>query len=220
MTTTHKDIINYIAHEPEFNKICSTYSKNKTEADDLYQEFILSILEYKNIPKLIQVYDKGHIIYYCISIIKTMAVSIHAPHYKLYNDYSRRAYDIPKQSLNGNNIVDNFMHKSTNDKIRESILDFDTMYKVGLESNESNTENLQDVFSNTISNLNKINTRLTKLVDKDPLFFYNKQLFEMYYYENIPLRKIEELTKIDHCSIFKSLKKTLNLLSKIRLKPL
>lgn len=91
------EIMNGIIADNEYQVICRKYSPNDNAANELYQEFVLTIMEYKNQDKLWSVHQKGQMRYFGCAIIRTMATSSTSPYYKKIRQFNIDTYDIDEQ---------------------------------------------------------------------------------------------------------------------------
>jgi hypothetical protein len=60
-----------ICHNVKYKAICRTIAKREHLADDLYQEFILRLLEQSD-SKVNEAHEQGYLEWYCISIINSI----------------------------------------------------------------------------------------------------------------------------------------------------
>lgn len=74
-------IMNELANDGLYKEICKKYSSTKYLSDELHQEFFIVILEY-NQEKIIEIYEKNQLRYFCVGIIRRMATSSTSPYYK------------------------------------------------------------------------------------------------------------------------------------------
>lgn len=191
--TKIQTITNSIVNEPEYRKMCNIYANSQYEADELYQEFILAIMTYKNVNKLYQVYQNNQLLYYGCTILKNMSKSATSPFHKKIRQFSSNSLDISE-------------FKS------EEIMGYDSISFNELHEDTSHEIDLNDILMHVNKQYDKINIFLRKQEKKDPYFFYHKSLFEMYFYDNKSYRDIEALTQIKHTAVFHSIAKTTNLI--------
>jgi len=179
-----QEIAKHIVTEERYLDICNTYGGEYKE--DLYQEFIITIMSYKKIDKLYDIYKRKELPYFACTIIKTMATSNTSPFYKKIRGFSASSseYNV--------NILDTLLEEDT--------LTVDT------------EKDLQQVLTTISDNLIKIDKWMTKKVKKDAYFFYNRELFDMYYYQNLTYKDIEKLTGIKSVSAFHNVKSTVNMI--------
>lgn len=169
------EIVEYVAKNPELNKMINSICSDTRFKDDLKQEFLLILLEEED-KRLIKIYNEGKIWNWCYVILNNQWNSKTSPFYKKYRE---------------NKMVD----YNTDWIIDEEVDTFDI----------------------------KIAERVEEILKG--IHWYDAHLFKLYYFETIcdetgdlkkpyTLRGIEKLhtkknMKIDHVSVFLSVKKTL-----------
>jgi hypothetical protein len=67
----HTEVINTIIHDDRYKSVCKRTAKKPHLSDDLYQEFILSVLEIKD-DRLIRAKQGNYLEVFCISIINNI----------------------------------------------------------------------------------------------------------------------------------------------------
>lgn len=172
------EIIDYIINEPEFKNICESFGKANNIADELYQEFILYVLEYPNIQKYYEIFQRDQFLYYGCNMIKLSAVS---------NNHT-------------------FYRKIRRFGILSSEISTDVIDK------PKNTRAISDLLFILKENFIRINKWFDKKEKEDKVWWYHRTLFEKYIYEDMTYRQIEKETKINHASIYNSIKQTIKLI--------
>lgn len=180
-------IINEIINNTEYKDMCCLYGNNNVDGnwgEDAYQEFIITIMTHKKIDLLYELYLKKELLYYCHNIIKNMLVSSTSPFFKSYRQETNETFSLDSDNLTfiKNNIPDItiFEEEDTRleDKLDELIEDYEKVYKW-------------------------LDTQLSK----DPYFWYDYELLNLYLIENKSFRQIDKETGIKYNSVFETIKK-------------
>lgn len=85
-TLTKTDIINLITTDKEYLRISRKIAKGNDLQNDLYQEFIIVMIEY-NEGKLIEVFKKGQLKFFCTGIMQRMYYNKNSPFYKMHKKF-------------------------------------------------------------------------------------------------------------------------------------
>lgn len=183
--TQFNKIIKELSEDKLFKHICRNNSPNKYLKDELYQEFFLTILEY-NKQKIIDMYNKKQLTYFCIGLIKKMIHSNTSPFYtKIRKQY-----------------------------IKENEFDNETYPMKRYTAEVDDTEEIREKQINDMGKIDRINKILDNEERLNGRFFYKRKLFEMYYLNEMSYRDIEKHTHIPHVSVFWAVKEVKDLLKK------
>jgi len=170
--TTIEDIINHIYEDSFYKGFSSSFHMSPYIGEEIFQEFILIILE-QPIEKMIKLYDNKEFIYYSKVIIQNL----------VFNKYST--------------INKNYKQQISLDE-----------YELDIEDKESNSLDSREVDGL----LKRIDTFLEDYSEKNKDFWYDKELFNMYFYEDETYRSIGKKTRIPFTSIFHSIAGTKKLI--------
>ncbi len=169
-TTTIEDVVNHIYSDPFFKGFSSKFYNDEFLSEELFQEFLLIVLEKKD--KMIELYDNKQLNYYSYTVIRNLACN------------KSSTFNKNHSSLNRTELHDNF--ESTND----------------------------DIYQNELKGLlEEIDEFLSNKVKEDSNFWYNKELFELYFFGNESYRSLSQQTKIPITSIFNSVTTTKKLIN-------
>ena len=181
MKITIDTIINYIYENKRlFTNQINKHIKNQYMREEIFQEFLLIVTEKKD--KMIELFEKDQMKYYCLAVIKSLICNPHTPFNK---NFKVKYYPI------GEDLNDD----DDNRYIPELSVE-DNGYKV----NELN------------SLIDEIDKFLVKKTKEDKDFWYHKELYELYYSKDMSYRSLSELTKIPVSSIGDSINYTKTLI--------
>ena len=181
-----KEIIEAIINNPEYKQICNKYTVDEDASNELYQEFILTMYDYKKQDNLKEIFDRNELTWFCCGIIRNMATSSSSPFFKKV-----RKFSILSETLD--------IHSNISDEPYE----------------EQPNDLIDDIDINTLllklrTDIKKIDKWFMEKEVTDPFHFYHRVLFEMYYYDNMTYRQISKDTGIQHVSIFNSVNKSVD----------
>ncbi len=170
----------------KFTKMCYGITHNKEEIDDAVQELFLYFLQ-MNPETLKKIYDNDGtdgIIRYGAVVLKRALTSIRSPFYYKYKKYYEN--------------IDHQTHIIT--------------YPIIKNGEESNPKNLYNISEETIANvqfekLDRIDATLG-----EHCTWYDKKVFELYYYEGNTLDSLAKKTGISRNSLFTTIDKVRELL--------
>ena len=171
----------------KFTKMCYGLTKDKEEIDDAVQELMLYFLQ-MNPESLKKIYDKDGldgITRYGAVVLKRSLTSKRSPFYYKYKKYYKNLTGITyKASSSSTGKLHNNFHKS--------------IYNLPAEVVE-NTE---------FKKLDKIDLVL------NDLYWYDRKVFELYYYEGNTLDTLAKKTGISRNSLFTTIDKVREILKK------
>lgn len=150
------------------------------EWEDLYNELFLVVNQSLKKDSLKDIYERGHLLFYLCSTIKNMAIQPTSPYYRKNKQYNDVTIELTP------------MYNNT---YKEDIIIAHKPLKSIVEEIEVMT--------------NKINRYFERRLKADKYYFYHKQLFEMYYYDNMTLQAINNVTKISITNINYSIQATI-----------
>jgi len=119
----HRKIVNEIVNDLQYKRFCKKLCKgNKTNIhEDLYQEFILAILEY-NTDNLVYMYDLGKIKFLCLSII--FNINRHRIKPSVFNPDRNPLYELCKNTQEINKIPKQDVYNVNIDLNAIKVLDY------------------------------------------------------------------------------------------------
>ena len=173
----------------KFKEMCYGLTTDKNEVDELVQELMLYFLQ-MNPDVLKNIWEKDGkkgILNYGAVALKRAYTSPRSPYFYKYKKYYTH--------------IDRFSY-NTNKTISDDRLFFNNY-------NNKNIINIEDKKEQgTWEKLNKIDQALNKFN------WYDRKIFELYYYESNTLDSLSEKTKIGRNSLFSTIEKVRTLLKK------
>ena len=173
----------------KFRTMCYGITKDKEQIDDAVQELLLYFME-MNPTTLKSIWEKDGqdgIIRYGAVVLRRALTSPRSPFYYKYKKYYTH--------------IDSFCYSTT-----ITNTDADMAYRFDNRKNISNIPNQE------------VNYQWKKLeeIDKalDKLNWYDRKLFQLYYYEGNTLDSLAEKTKISRNSLFTTIDKVRTILKK------
>ena len=167
--------------------MCYGLTKDKTDIDNAVQELFIYFLERPELVK--KIYDKDGldgITRYGAVVLRRALTSVRSPFYYQYKKYYTH--------------LDSFTSNVTYDVIETGeVIPTKHLYNI---PEEPTTKNL------TFEKLDKIQAVL------DKLYWYDKKVFELYYYEGNTLDSLAKKTGISRNSLFTTIDKVRTILKK------
>ena len=170
----------------KFKDICSRYTNNKIDVDNATQELFMYFLERPELVK--KIYDKDGLIgitRYGAVVLRRALTSIRSPFYYQYRKYY------------------------TNLDWQSS----DITYTVTESGEESNPKNIYNIPEEVVENIGFKKLDDIDLVLND-LYWYDRKVFELYYYEGNTLDTLAKKTGISRNSLFTTIDKVREILKK------
>jgi|TARA_R110000824_G_C15115280_1_gene667510 RNA polymerase sigma factor (sigma-70 family) len=187
----NKIYIEITDHIPKLRQAAFRFTNDKNEVDEVVQEVLLYFLT-MNPATLKKIYDtdkiKGVISYACIMIKRNLTCKNNKYYYKI-NKYYSKINSIYTTSSSG----------KTSLKIEDDFPDWHKdLYNIPDESEPGRYLKLE-------------------LIDKalDDFYWYDREIFKLYYYEGNTLDKLAAKTKISRNSLFTTIDKVRNKLKKL-----
>ena len=170
----------------KFTKMCYGITTNKTDIDEAVQELFIYFLERPELVKKIYTKDgiEG-ITKYGAVVLRRALTSTRSPFYYQYKKYYTH--------------IDKFTSNATYDVIEE-----------GEVQPKKHLHNIPDVV------VENIGFKKLEEIDKvlDTMYWYDKKVFELYYYEGNTLDSLAKKTGISRNSLFTTIDKVRDLLKK------
>jgi len=173
----------------KFRTMCYGITKDKEQIDDAVQELMMYFMQ-MNPSTLSSIWEKDGedgIIRYGAVVLRRSLTSPRSPFYYKYKKYYTH--------------IDGACFSSSS-----TISDDDMAYSVANNKNISNIPNEEVNYQ--WKKLEQIDAAL------DKLYWYDKKLFELYYYEGNTLDSLAEKTKISRNSLFTTIDKVREILKK------
>ena len=172
----------------KFRVMCYGLTKNKTDIDNAVQELFIYFLERPELVK--KIYDKDDlegITRYGAVVLRRALTSTRSPFYYQYKKYYTH--------------IDTFTSNVTYDVIESGeVIPTKHLYNIAEEPSVKNLE---------FEKLDKIDLVLNSL------YWYDKKVFELYYYESNTLDSLAKKTGISRNSLFTTIDKVRTLLKSI-----
>lgn len=128
---TFNQIIEELANTPLYMDICKTYTANDYIKEELYQEFFIVLLKYKE-DKIIEMYNNKQLRYFCVGIIKTMATSSKSPFYNKIRKPQLTSIEFNTET----EITDDFDNNLDAETLREEFLNDINKFLMSKENEE------------------------------------------------------------------------------------
>ena len=171
----------------KFRTICYGLTKNKTDIDNAVQELMLYFLQ-MNPDTLKKIYTKDGIegiTKYGAVVLRRSLTSTRSPFYYQYKKY--------------------YTHIDAASS--------DSTYERGKRKNDQNPKNLYNIPEEVVENIGFKKLDKIDLVLND-LYWYDRKVFELYYYEANTLDTLAKKTGISRNSLFTTIDKVRKLLKK------
>jgi DNA-directed RNA polymerase specialized sigma24 family protein len=171
----------------KFRKMCFGLTKNETDIDNAVQELMVYFLERPELVK--KIYDKDGIegiTKYGAVVLRRSLTSIRSPFYYKYKKY-----------------YTNLDYQASN-----------ITYTLVEDGEESNPKNLYNIPAEVVENigfkkLDRIDAALGEM------YWYDRKVFELYYYEDNTLDSLAKKTGISRNSLFTTIDKVRTLLKEM-----
>ena len=171
----------------KFRKMCFGLTKNETDIDNAVQELMVYFLERPELVK--KIYDKDGIegiTKYGAVVLRRSLTSIRSPFYYKYKKY-----------------YTNLDYQASN-----------ITYTLVEDGEESNPKNLYNIPAEVVENigfkkLDRIDSALGEM------YWYDRKVFELYYYEDNTLDSLAKKTGISRNSLFTTIDKVRTLLKEM-----
>lgn len=122
---TAEQIVNLVATNPEYKKICTTIAKGNDLADDLFQELIIILIQYDK-AKLEQVYKSGGLKFFIIRILQNQYKSDSSDFHRKHRRFNQASVE-----LTGIEVWDN---EETKDQYYSYIVEYEQSREVHEDS--------------------------------------------------------------------------------------
>jgi len=203
---SNNEIVTSILEDGSLYGICKNITKQDQLTDDLFQEVVLILLEYNN-EKLNDSYNRKWLKYLTITIIKNQFNSKTSPFYKKYKKFN---YELRDQNYELSTI-DAYNEETSNTAI------YDSITKINRD---------KELSDRIFINIDRIEEIL------EDVYWYDKIIFQIYFKlgeynktdgpkrdleckkEKSTLRRIEEMTGIDHNSVGYTINNTIKYIQK------
>lgn len=173
---TLNTMVKFISQDKIYKEILNNITKNNGDAEDLFQEIMIMILEHKNPEFILEIYNKNQFKYFFIRMLQNQLNSKSNLYYHKYRKHTQNNWEC---FYEGNEELDNT--SMLNDRFNETDLDRKELLEETLT-----------ICDNYLSSRS----------------FYEKELFEMYYYQDKSYGQISKETKIPKTSVYKSITRT------------
>ena len=171
----------------KFRTMCYGLTKNKADIDNAVQELFIYFLERPELAK--KIYDKDGtegITKYGAVVLRRALTSKRSPFFYQYKKYYT--------------YIDKFSSDTTN-------------YDNVLEGNKHNKKHLYNIPEEVVENIGFKKLDQIDLVLND-LYWYDRKVFELYYYEGNTLDSLAKKTGISRNSLFTTIDKVRTILKK------
>ena len=174
----------------KFRTMCYGLTKDKEEVDDAVQELMIYFLQ-MNPETLKKIYDKDGldgIIRYGAVVLRRALTSKRSPFYYQYKKYYTH--------------IDSFRYNSTT-----------TITDTDLSGNGNHYKDISNLPEEVVENIGFKKLDKIDLVLND-LYWYDRKVFELYYYEGNTLDQLAQKTGISRNSLFTTIDKVRDILKK------
>ena len=174
----------------KFRTMCYGLTKDKEEVDDAVQELMIYFLQ-MNPETLKKIYDKDGldgIIRYGAVVLRRALTSKRSPFYYQYKKYYTH--------------IDSFRYNSTT-----------TITDTDLSGNGNHYKDISNLPEEVVENIGFKKLDKIDLVLND-LYWYDRKVFELYYYEGNTLDQLAQKTGISRNSLFTTIDKVREILKK------